>query len=79
MELYIASLPARNVRETPVHHRYASTASATRDIRLGLPEEKYMVSIEYKNHLKTKASDKICFHVLQKHFDNLFRQIIRED
>lgn len=79
VELYIASLPARNVRETPVHHRYASTASATRDIRLGLPEEKYMVSIEYKNHLKTKASDKICFHVLQKHFDNLFRQIIRED
>ena len=38
VELYIASLPARNVRETPVHHRYASTASATRDIRLGLPE-----------------------------------------
>ena len=53
--------------------------SRLRDIRLGLPEEKYMVSIEYKNHLKTKASDKICFHVLQKHFDNLFRQIIRED
>ena len=32
-------------KRQPVHHRYASTASATRDIRLGLPEEKYMVSI----------------------------------
>ena len=79
VELYMASLPTRKVRDTPGYHRYTSTASATRDIRLGLPEEKYMVNIEYKNHLKTKESDKICFHVLRKHFDNLFRQIIRED
>lgn len=79
VETYIASLPTRNVRETPIDHQYASTASVTRDIRLGLPEEKYMVSIEYKNRLKTKEADKICLHILRKYFDNLFRQIIRED
>lgn len=79
VELYIASLPTRHVCETPVYHPYANTASVTRDICLGLPEEKYMVSIDYKNRLKTKESDKICFHVLGKYFDDLFRQIIRED
>lgn len=79
VERYIASLPTRHVKETPVVHPYATTASATRDIRLGLPEEKYIVNIEYKNHLKTKEADKICLYVLRKHFDNLFRQIIRED
>lgn len=79
VELYIASLPTKGTREKALFHNYERRESAKRDIVLGLPEEKYMVNIEYKNWLPTKPADKLYIQILRQYFDQRFRQLIRED
>lgn len=78
-ELYIASLPTKGTREKAVLHNYERHESATRDIVLGLPEEKYMVNIEFKNRLPIKPADKIYIQVLRQYLEQRYHQTIRED
>lgn len=75
---YIASLSSTYRKEQPVKYEYYKKESVAKDIALDIPEQKYMVDMAFTNTLKTKPMDKLCMMILQKHFEYLFQQRIRE-
>lgn len=75
---YIASLSSTYRKEKPVKYEYYKKESVAKDIAVDIPEQKYMVDMAFTNTLKTKPADKLCMMILQKHFEYLFQQRIRE-
>lgn len=76
---YIASLAsAGGKKEQPVKYEYYKKESVTKDIAVDISGQKYMVDMAFSNTLKVKPVDKLCMMILQKHFEFLFQQRIRE-
>ena len=76
---YIGAVPSIYRKEEPVQHEYYKKGSVTKEIEANIPEQQYMVNIEYQNTLKTKPIDRLYMSILQLHFDHLFQKKIRED
>ena len=76
---YIASLAsAGGKKEQPVKYEYYKKGDVAKDIAVDIPGQKYMVDMAFSNTLKVKPVDKLCMMILQKHFEFLFQQRIRE-
>lgn len=74
---YIASLPSTYNTETAIEHQYDRQGNITQDVEVGIPDAKYMVSIEYENHLKTKPSEAICMRIIRMYLQHKLMERIR--
>lgn len=74
---YLGALSSAHRQEKSVHHVYDREGDITQDIEVGLPDRKYMVSIEYRNDLKTTPSEELCMRILQTYLQYRLTDKIR--
>lgn len=76
---YLGALPGSHRKEKEVKYDFRKKGSFTETIEANLPDEKYMVNIEYRNTLKLKPEENLCLDILRMVLSNRYRDIIREE
>ena len=74
---YIGALPSIYRKEKAVDYNYNRLGNITEDVEVDMPDEKYMVSIEFQNTLKIRPIDEVCMHVLKLYFQYSLQDKIR--
>lgn len=76
---YLGALPGVHRKEKVVKYDLRKKGSFTETIEANIPDEKYMVNIEYRNTLKLKPEENLCLDILRMVLSNRYRDIIREE
>lgn len=76
---YLASLPASGRIDKPRTYDFRRKGSMTETIEANIPDEKYMVNIEYRNTLKLKSEEELCMDIISMILSDRYRADIRED
>lgn len=76
---YLGALPATHRKEKVMKYDFRKKGSLTETIEANIPDEKYMVNIEYRNTLKLKPEESLCLDIIRMVLSNRYREIIRED
>lgn len=76
---YLASLPVSGRIDKPWKYDFRRKGSLTETIEANIPDEKYIVNIEYRNTLKLKAEEELCMDMISMVLSDRYRADIRED
>lgn len=76
---YLGALPSIHRKETPRHYDLMRKGSMHETIEANIPDDKYMINIEYKNHLKTNLEEMLSMQILRLILRERFTRTIRED
>lgn len=76
---YLASLPASGRIDKPRKYDFRRKGSLTETIEANIPDEKYIVNIEYRNTLKLKPEEELCMDIINMVLSDRYRADIRED
>lgn len=76
---YLASLPAFGRIDKPREYDFRRKGSLTETIEAHIPDEKYIVNIEYRNALKLKPEEELCMDIISMVLSDRYRSDIRED
>lgn len=76
---YVGAIPSVYRKEKAVEHRYERTENITEDFEVNMPNQKYMVSIEFVNTLKTSSKEELCMRILKMYLQYCFQEKIRGD
>ncbi|MEG0795767.1 MAG: insulinase family protein [Odoribacter sp.] len=79
VEHYLGSLPSLYRKETYQLHDLRREGSHKADIEADMPDDKYMVNIEFGNHLKMTPKDELCLDILQRILQDRYNAEIREE
>lgn len=74
---YIGAIPSIYRKEKAVEHLYNRQGNITEDVEVNMPDQKYMVSIEFQNTLKTSPKEELCMRIMRLYFQHLFQNKIR--
>lgn len=75
---YLGALPSEHRAEKAVSYDFSRSGSLTRTIEANIPDHKYMVNIEFTNHLPLKRPDEFTLSVLQMILQDRYHNSIRE-
>lgn len=76
---YLGALSSVHRKEKTVYYNLLQQGSLTKDIEADIPGEKYMVNIEFSNHLKMKPIENLAIYLLQKILEDRYMTEIREE
>lgn len=76
---YLGVLTSVYRKEKPIYYDILKQGSLTKDIEANIPGEKYMVNIEFSNHLKLKPIENLAMSLLQKILEDRYMTEIREE
>lgn len=76
---YLGAIPSIYRKEKAVHHDLKIRGSMTETIMANIPDNKYMISIEFSNTLKLKPVEDLAIDVIRTVLNNRYQAIIRED
>ena len=76
---YIGAIPSDYRKEKAIHHDLKRKGSIHETIEANIPDDKYMVNIEFTNQLKLKPQEELTMDVLRMVLAGRYRSIIRED
>lgn len=76
---YLGALPSIYRKETARHYDLQRKGTMHETIEANIPDDKYLVNIEFYNHLKTTLSEETKMQVLRQIMRERFIQILRED
>lgn len=79
VEQYLGALTSVYRKEKPVYYNLLQQGSLTKDIEADIPGEKYMVNIEFSNHMKLKPIENLSMSLLQKILEARYMKEIREE
>lgn len=78
VEQYLGAIPSIQRKEHSVKYDNRRKGSMTETIEANIPDEKYVVNIEFSNHLKLKPEEELCMDLLQMELSDRYRDVIRE-
>ncbi|KIO45488.1 M16 family metallopeptidase [Sanguibacteroides justesenii] len=76
---YLGALPSVYRKEQPVKYDLRKSGSMRETIEAHIPDDKYIVNIEYTNKLKLKPGEELCLDIIREILSSRYREIIRED
>lgn len=76
---YLGAIPSLYRKEKPVKYDFRRKGSMTETIEANIPDDKYIVSIEFNNRLKLKPKEELCMDILGMALSDCYRSVIRED
>ena len=76
---YLGAIPSIYRKEKAVHYDFRKKGSMTETIEANIPDNKYMINIEYSNTLKLKPEEELAIDVIRSVLANRYQEIIRED
>lgn len=76
---YLGSLPSDYRKEKAVKYDLTRKGSVHETIEANIPDAKYMVNVEFTNHLKTSLRDELTMEVLKMVLKDRYTRTIRED
>ncbi len=78
-EQYLGALTSVYRKEKPVYFDLQRKGSVKEDIVADIPGEKYIVNIEFSNHLKLNSREELAMSMLQKILEDRYMAEIREE
>lgn len=79
VEKYLGALPSIHRKEQAMHYDLKKEGSMTETIEANIPDNKYILNIEYTNTLKLKPIENLAIDVIRKVLADRYQAIIRED
>lgn len=79
VEHYLGALSSLYRKETYQIHSLRREGSQKADIEADIPDDKYIVNIEFNNRLKMNAEDDLCLDILQQILQSRYNAEIREE
>lgn len=76
---YLGAIPSTYRKEKAMHYNFRKEGSMTETIEANIPDNKYMINIEYTNSLKLKPEEELAIDVIRSVLANRYQSIIRED
>lgn len=76
---YLGAIPSIYRKEKAIHYDLKKEGSMTETIEANIPDNKYIISIEFSNTLKLKPEEDLAIDVIREVLSNRYREIIRED
>ena len=76
---YIGAIPSVYRKEKAIRHDFMRKGSMTETIEANIPDNKYIVSIEFQNHLKLNPGEELAMDILRMVLSDRYRDIIREE
>lgn len=76
---YLGALPSVYRKEKAVKYDLVKKGSMTETIEANLSDDKYMVNIEFQNHLKLKPAENLCLDMIEMILSERYRELIREE
>ncbi len=76
---YLGAIPSIYRSESSVDHHLKVEGSMTETIEANIPDDKYIVNIEFSNKLKLKPAEELSLDIIRVILSNRYRDIIRED
>ena len=76
---YLGALPSIYRKETSRHYDFKRKGSMHETIEANIPDDKYVVNIEFNNHLKTTREEELAMQLLRRIMQERFTRTIRED
>ena len=76
---YLGAIPSTYRKEKAVYYDFRKKGPLTETIKANIPDNKYMINIEYSNTLKLKPEEELAIDVIREVLSNRYREIIRED
>ena len=74
---YVGAIPSVYREEKVVEHCYDREGNITEEVEVNMPDQKYLVSVEFANHLKTKPLEELCMRVLKMYFQYRLQEELR--
>lgn len=78
VEKYLASLPVSARNTHPIHYNFERRGSVKETLSAGIPENKYIVDIEFFNFLRLSPKERLAFRLLQHILQDRYHYSIRE-
>lgn len=75
---YLGALPSSYRKETARHYDVKRKGAIHETIEANIPDDKYLINIEYNNRLKTSMSEETTMQILRQILRERFTQTIRE-
>lgn len=79
VEKYLGALPATGRKEKPIQYDYLRRVSFKEDIVADIPDEKYLVNIEFHNYLRLSQMEQLALDLLQRILKDRYMAEIREE
>lgn len=76
---YLGALPSTYRKETARQYDLKRKGTIHETIEANIPDDKYLVNIEYNNRLQITRSEELCMQILRQILRERFTQTIRED
>lgn len=76
---YLGALPSTYRKETARQYDLMRKGTIHETIEANIPDDKYLVNIEYNNRLQITRSEELCMQILRQILRERFTQTIRED
>ena len=76
---YIGAIPSVYRKEKAVVHDFTRKGSVTETIEANIPDDKYIVNIEFRNHLRLKPGEELAMDILRMVLSDRYRDVIREE
>ena len=73
----MGAIPSVYREEKVVEHCYDREGNITEEVEVNMPDQKYLVSVEFANHLKTKPLEELCMRVLKMYFHYRLQEELR--
>ena len=76
---YLGAIPSIYRKETYKWNNLRKEGSIKEEVTADIPDDKYIVNVEYYNHLKMTPKDELCLSILQKVLQDRYNAEIREE